>query len=246
MDEKKLFISQMDKLLKYGRENGNFVTKADVDEYFKDIHLDEEKKQFIYNFLYDAKIGVDEPFDFDEILDEEDVDFLQMYIDELEGVKKYTQKEKHELLRRFADGEGLLRDKVIESYLHDIVEMSKLYTGSGVPIEDLIGEGNVALAVILESLDSKCSVKELDGFITEGIMSAMEELLYDDNNEAAKTNTWAENANEVLEKAKELYETLQRNVTIEELCKFGDFEEDFIKEVLQITGGIEIIDNPKS
>ena len=74
----------------------------------------------------------------------------------------------------------------------------------------------------------------------------MEELLYDDNNEAAKINTWAENANEVLEKAKELYETLQRNVTIEELCKFGDFEEDFIKEVLQITGGIEIIDNPKS
>ena len=42
MDEKKLFISQMDKLLKYGRENGNFVTKADVDSYFKDIHLDEE------------------------------------------------------------------------------------------------------------------------------------------------------------------------------------------------------------
>ena len=124
--------------------------------------------------------------------------------------------------------------------------MSKLYTGSGVPIEDLIGEGNVALAVILESLDSKSSAKELDGFITDGIMSAMEELLYDDNNEAAKINTWAENANEVLEKAKELYETLQRNVTIEELCKFGDFEEDFIKEVLQITGGIEIIDNPKS
>ena len=124
--------------------------------------------------------------------------------------------------------------------------MSKLYTGSGVPIEDLIGEGNVALAVILESLDSKSSAKELDGFITEGIMSAMEELLYDDNNEAAKTNTWAENANEVLEKAKELYEALQRNVTIEELCKFGDFEEDFIKEVLQITGGIEIIDYPKS
>ncbi|MBQ2183808.1 MAG: hypothetical protein II399_04160, partial [Lachnospiraceae bacterium] len=109
-----------------------------------------------------------------------------------------------------------------------------------------IGEGNVALAVILESLDSKSSAKELDGYITEGIMSAMEELLYDDNNEAAKTNTWAENANEVLEKAKELYETLQRNVTIEELCKFGDFEEDFIKEVLQITGGIEIIDDPKS
>ena len=67
MDEKKLFISQMDKLLKYGRENGNCVSKEDVDSYFKDINLDEEKKQFIYNFLYDARIGADEPFDFDEV-----------------------------------------------------------------------------------------------------------------------------------------------------------------------------------
>ena len=32
MDEKKLFIEQMDKLLKKGRENGNFVTKEEVDE----------------------------------------------------------------------------------------------------------------------------------------------------------------------------------------------------------------------
>lgn len=243
MDEKKLFISQMDKLLKYGRENGNFVTKEDVDSYFKDITLDDEKKQFIYNFLYDARIGVDEPFDLEEIIDEEDVDFLKMYIEELDSIKKYTQKEKHELLKKFVEGEGLLKDRVIESYLKDVVEISKLYAGSGVPIEDLIGEGNVALAVILDSLNPKSSAKELDGFITDGIMSAMEEFLYEDNNEAAKTNTWAENANEVLDKAKELYDTLQRNITIEELCKFGDFEEDFIKEVLKITGGIEIIDN---
>lgn len=242
MDERKLFTEQMDKLIKYGRENGNYVTKADVDTYFKDIPFDDEKKQLIYNFLYDARIGVDEPFDFDEVLDEEDVDFLQMYIDELQDVKKYTIKEKHDILKRFASGENALKDSVIESYLHDIVEMSKLYTGSGVPIEDLIGEGNVALAVILESLDPRSSAKELDGFITDSIMTAMEELLYDDNNEAAKNNTWAENANEVLDKAKELYETLQRKVSIEELCKYGDFEEDFIKQVLQITGGIEIID----
>ena len=43
MDEKKLFIAQMDKLIKYGRDNDNLVTKKDIDEYFKDISLDEEK-----------------------------------------------------------------------------------------------------------------------------------------------------------------------------------------------------------
>ena len=243
MDDKNKFINQMDKLIKYGRQNGNFVSKADVDEYFKGIELSDDQKQLIYNFLYDAKIGVDEPFDFDEILDEDDVDFLQMYIDELESIKKYTQKEKHKLLDDFVSGDMSLKDRVIESYLWDVVETAKLYTGSGVTIEDLIGEGNVALAVIVEELDKRSSAKELDAFITDCIMSAMEELLYDDNSEANKSNTWAENANEVLEKAKELAQTFGRNVSVRELCEFGDFDEDFIKEVLQITGGIEIIDN---
>lgn len=243
MDEKKLFIERMDKLIKYGRENGNFVTKADVDSYFGEITLTEDQKQLIYNFLYDSKIGVDEPFDFDEILDEEDVDFLQMYIDELENIKKYSNKEKFSIIDEFVSGNDGLKDKLIESYLWDVVECAKLYSGGGVTIEDLIGEGNVALAFTVDSLDKRSSAKELDGFITDCIMSAMEELLYDDNNEASKINTWAENANEVLEKAKELAQTLGRNVTIPELCQFGDFDEDFLREVLQITGGIEIIED---
>ena len=242
MDEKKLFISQMDKLLKKGRENGNFVTKKDVDEYFKDITLDDEKKQLIYNFLYDSRIGLDEPFDTDEILDEEDADFLQMYIDELEGIETLSDEEKFLLLEKFVSGEDSLKGRVIESYLKDVVETAKLYAGSGVCIEDLIGEGNVALSVIVESLDKALSSAELDSFIMDSIMSAMEELLYEDNNEANKSNTWAENANEVLDKAKELAETLGRNVKIAELCEFGDFEEEFVKQVLEITGGIEIIE----
>ncbi len=242
MDEKKLFIAQMDKLLKKGRENGNFVTKEDVDEYFRDITLDDEKKQLIYNFLYDSRIGLDEPFDTDEILDEEDADFLQMYIDELEGIETLSDKEKLLLLEKFVSGEDSLKGKVIESYLKDVVETAKLYAGSGVCIEDLIGEGNVALSVIVESLDKALSSEELDSFIMDSIMSAMEELLYEDNNEATKSNTWAENANEVLDKAKELAQTLGRNVKIAELCEFGDFEEDFVKQVLEITGGIEIIE----
>lgn len=242
MDEKKLFIAQMDKLLKKGRENGNFVTKEDVDEYFRDITLDDEKKQLIFNFLYDSRIGLDEPFDTDEILDEEDADFLQMYIDELEGIETLSDKEKLLLLEKFVSGEDSLKGKVIESYLKDVIETAKLYAGSGVCIEDLIGEGNVALSVIVESLDKALSSEELDSFIMDSIMSAMEELLYEDNNEATKSNTWAENANEVLDKAKELAQTLGRNVKIAELCEFGDFEEDFVKQVLEITGGIEIIE----
>lgn len=242
MDDKKYFIDQMDKLLKYGRENSNCVTENDVKEYFKEISLSDEQLQLVYNFLYDSKIGLNEPFDVEETLEDEDKDFLQMYIDELELIEKVSEKEKYAMLDSYLSGETKLKDRIIECYLSDVVETSKLYAGGGVPIEDLIGEGNVALSVSVSDLAPDSSAKEADAFITDCIMSAMEELLYEDNGERQKADTWAEDANEVLEKAKELAQTLGRNVKIEELCRFGDFEEDFVKEVLNITGGIEIIE----
>lgn len=246
MDEKQLFVKKLDELIKFARGNNNFITSAQMEEYFKGIELTPEKKQLIVNFLYDSKIGVDEPFDMEEVLDEEDVDFLQMYIDELDNIKKLTQKDKYAQLDKYVDGDSSLKEAVIESYLWDVVDMAKLYTGSGVSIEDLIGEGNVALAVMIESLDVNSKAKELDAFINDGIMSAMEELLYEDNNESNKSNSFAADANEVLEKAKELAETLGRNVRIDELCSFGDFEEQFVRNVLEVTGGIEIIEDNKN
>lgn len=242
MDDKKLFIEQMDKLLTYGRSNGNCVKKEDVSEYFKDITLTDDQLQLIYNFLYDSKIGLDEPFDIEETLEEEDRDFLQMYIDELELIEKVTDKEKLRLLEEYLNGDASLKDKIIESYLWDVVETSKLYAQKGVMIEDLIGEGNVALSVSISELAPDSSAKEADSFISDCIMSAMEELLYEDNGERQKADTWALDANEVLDKAKELAQTLGRNVKVSELAQFGDFEEEFIKEVLKITGGIEIIE----
>lgn len=242
MDDKKLFIEQMDKLLTYGRSNGNCVKKEDVSEYFKDITLTDDQLQLIYNFLYDSKIGLDEPFDIEETLEEEDRDFLQMYIDELELIEKVTDKEKLRLLEEYLNGDASLKDKIIESYLWDVVETSKLYAQKGVMIEDLIGEGNVALSVGVSELAPDSSAKEADSFISDCIMSAMEELLYEDNGERQKADTWALDANEVLDKAKELAQTLGRNVKVSELAQFGDFEEEFIKEVLKISGGIEIIE----
>ena len=79
--------------------------------------------------------------------------------------------------------------------------------------------------------------------ISDALMSAMEELVYEDSNEKNKNNSLAQDANEVLDKAKELAETLGRNVKVEELCSFGDFEEEFVRNVLEITGGIEIIED---
>ena len=50
----------------------------------------------------------------------------------------------------------------------------------------------------------------------------------------------------MLEKAQELSEMLLRKVTIEELCKEYEFDPDFVKDVIEVTGGkIEFLDLEK-
>ena len=242
MDEKKYFIDQMDSLIKYGRANNNLVTSEDVASYFSKINLPDEKLQLIYNFLFDAKIGVDEPINPEDNLEDEDKDFLEMYLEELDEIEQISDDERIALLDKYLNGDVSVQNSLIESYLRDVVETAKLYAGTGVSIEDLIGEGNVALTVMIGNLSPSESPKEADEAINEAVMSAMEELTYEDNNEAQKADNWADDANQVLDKAKELAETLGRNVTIAELCEFGEFEEEFVKNVLEITGKIELIE----
>ena len=46
-------------------------------------------------------------------------------------------------------GDRAARQQLTESFLREVADIARLYAGQGVPLEDLIGEGNVALAVYL-------------------------------------------------------------------------------------------------
>ena len=79
------------------------------------------------------------------------------------------------------------------------------------------------------------------------VMRAMEELVNEDSLSKDAFEEWADRANEVLEKAKELSEELLRKVTVEELCKEAGFEKEFVMDVLEITGGgIEYLELPEN
>ena len=57
-------------------------------------------------------------------------------------------------------GDEEAKHELANSYLPKVVEIAKLYTGQGVPLEDLIGEGNIGLMMGLELLSCVESVDE--------------------------------------------------------------------------------------
>jgi RNA polymerase primary sigma factor len=86
-------------------------------------------------------------------------------------------------------------------YLPAVIDVAKIYAGQGVLLEDLIGEGNLALAFGAGMLGSLESPAEADGMLGKMIMDAMEDYIQEHAaNEKADLKI-ADKVNKVTEKA---------------------------------------------
>lgn len=244
MEQEILFAKTLEKVKKTAKEQGNVIAKHQVQEAFADMQLDEEQFQMIYDYLTASKIGVDEEVDTDSYLTEEDTNYLELYLEELSILQELSDGEKQAVTLSALAGDKDARHKLIEVYLPKVVEVAKLYAGQGVFLEDLIGEGNVALAMGVEMLGCLESAEEVEGMLGKMMMDAME-LYIQDTMAADESNREIEDkVNQVAEKAEELAKLLQRKVTMEELTSETELDMEEIEEALRMSGGIEYIENP--
>lgn len=75
---------------------------------------------------------------------------LYMYFDEIRGQKVLTEKEEKEIIRKAKRGDVKAREVLIKANLKLVVKMAKKYEYLGVPLVDLIEEGNIGLMKALE------------------------------------------------------------------------------------------------
>ena len=258
MNQEELFSEQLAALRELAKEKNGPITVDDVKEAFEELELDDEQLKLIIRFLREqAKIKVDDPDgrnnsgsnedeEEESALDGEDSRFLQMYLEEIEDLPELTDGKKRALFMNAMNGDKPAKDELIQGFLKTVCDIAKLYANQGVPMEDLIGEGNVALATAMNVIEHEEGPETAEEMVAGMIMKAMEELVQDDALSRDAFENWAEKANEVLEKAQELSEMLLRKVTIEELCKEYEFDPDFVKDVIEVTGGkIEFLDLEK-
>ncbi|WP_297151999.1 sigma-70 family RNA polymerase sigma factor [Thermogemmatispora sp.] len=80
-------------------------------------------------------------------------DAFQSYLRDIRGLGLLTHEEELELARRAAEGDELARRKLIESNLRLVIAIARRYTSTGVPLVDLIQEGNLGLMRAAEKFD---------------------------------------------------------------------------------------------
>ncbi|MBQ7658662.1 MAG: hypothetical protein IJS16_06735 [Butyrivibrio sp.] len=246
-NKEKEFAETLKYVTRLARENRNVISREQVDDAFSELDLDEKQLQMVYEYLKQHNIGVDEPVDTSDNLTTEESDYLQDYLESLEGLHKLTDGEKEAVSMSAIAGDKSAQDKLIENYLPLVVDVARMYAEQGVFLEDLIGEGNVALTKGVTMLDAVGEPSEVESFLYKLMLDAMEKIIEENLAEDTGMQKVLNLVNEVNDKAKELSEDLRRKVTVEELMEETGWDEEKIRSAIKFSGdNIEDIDTGKN
>ena len=78
---------------------------------------------------------------------------LETYLKEINETALLTANDEKELSNRISAGDGAARDRMVRANLRLVVNIARGYSGKGLPLQDLIEEGNLGLLRAVEGLD---------------------------------------------------------------------------------------------
>lgn len=227
------FLNKLQELKDGAYLQGGMVTSAQIDEMFSD--LSEEQKKFIVEYLEKNHIGIDEAIDPKSYMSESEINLLDMYTESLEAIDYVSDSVKRVLMMDAIAGKKEAKEQLMQQYLQSVIDTARLYSGQGVDFMDLIGEGNVALAVAMEQLDCVEGPDDVEPLIMQMIMNAMEELCKEEGSSDDTRKKVLELVEKVQTKAKDMTEELLRKVTIDELSEDSGISRKKIKEALSVS-----------
>ena len=244
MSQEKQFIKTLEEVRLLALRQGNRITKQQIEACFETIGIGGEQLEPVFEYLKERKIGLEEAMDPDTKLDDEEKNYLGEYLESLQELPKLQEGQKRAIGMAAMAGDVQGKEQILQSFLPQVVDLARLYAGQGVYLEDLIGEGNVALAAGVEMLGCLEDPSEIDTMLGKLVMNAMEEAVRENDLAKQADSRVEERVNRVSEAATELSESLRRKVTVKELAEEMEIDKEEILEVIRMCGGsMETIDS---
>ena len=106
-------------------------------------------------------------------------DAVRAYFQEIGRVKLLTKNDEVELAKLIEGGSSEARQKMIQANLRLVVSVAKKYVGRGLPLLDLIQEGNLGLMRAVEKFDHRRGFK-FSTYATWWIRQAIQRAVFDD------------------------------------------------------------------
>lgn len=236
MDREILFAKTLEQVRKQGKMQGNRISKEQVREAFAKLSLEESQLELVYDYLEKHHIGVDKEAAGGEDLAAEDADYLQEYLELLQDIPELSGGEREALFLSAMAGDISSQKRLMEVFLPKVPEMARIYAGQGIYLEDLIGQGNMALSEGVALLGAAENAQDAEGMLAWFIMDSMEKLIAEGAENRNVDKKLEDKVNHIAELARQLAEDLRRKVTIKELAEETGISAEEIRDVYRLSG----------
>jgi RNA polymerase primary sigma factor len=160
-------------------------------------------------------------------------DPLRLYVRQIGDGPLLTPTEERELARRKDEGDEEAKRRLIESNLRLVMSITRHYTKAGVPLLDLIQEGNLGLIRAVEKFDYRMGYK-LSTYATWWIRQAVTRALADQGRTIRLPVHVAEQVRRLMRARRVLAQRLNREPTVEELSRESGFPAERVTQLLDL------------
>jgi RNA polymerase primary sigma factor len=160
-------------------------------------------------------------------------DPLKLYVRQMGDGRLLTPAEERELARRKDEGDEAAKRRLIEANLRLVMSITRNYTRAGVPLLDLIQEGNLGLIRAVEKFDWRMGYK-LSTYATWWIRQAITRALADQGRTIRLPVHVAEQVRRVQRARRQLAQKLNRDPALSEIAAESGFPEARVRQLLDL------------
>ena len=263
MDEMQKDVQMHEKLqqlLEMAKKDKRIATKDLIDA-LDSIDADERQTDMIYDALEAAGIEIDvsdvvemltkpddmapseedlELIEEEKLVDTEEMsevmslnDPVRMYLKEIGKIPLLTSEEEMEVAKRLAEGDEAAHNTMVEANLRLVVSIAKRYVGRGLPLLDLIQEGNLGLIKAVGKFDYTKGYK-FSTYATWWIRQAISRAIADHARTIRIPVHMVETINRVSRASHELVQDLGRDPTSSEIAKRLHISTEKVEEIMRV------------
>ena len=174
---------------------------------------------------------------------ESDLDATRIYLNEIGGSRLLTAEEEVRLARLAQAGDNLARQTMIVSNLRLVVKIARRYLYRGLPLLDLIEEGNLGLIRAVEKFDPERGFR-FSTYATWWIRQTIERAIMNQTRTVRLPIHVVKEINVYLRAARLLGQRLDHEPTAEEVAELLERPIGEVKRLLGLNEHIASVDSP--
>ncbi len=168
---------------------------------------------------------------------------LNSYLKDINKIPMLSREEEIEVAKKAAKGDSKAKERLVTANLRFVVSCAKQYQGQGIPLIDLISEGNIGLQEAVDKFDINKGFKFISyavWWIRQAIMHALNEhsrLLRLPRSQILQLN-------QITKASKEFEQSNGRLPSTKELSDLVEIDESKVEQLLNLNIKPTSYDNP--